>query len=261
MAKGLSQWQQWVNELWRASPLLKQGFVDKTGSPMRIRLSGTWLFGGTVTIALLIWNWKLLVATGAGVLVMLATYMIQGWNWHQVRSRLNQSLGGANRQVAIAVGTGGLATLGSYMAVSIWLESPSPWLATAAIAQGIMTFATLILLLWQGLNHQVSSEATHLNARVMNLTDSDPLKRLIAVRQITKSLPMTPLAERRAIADYFRLMLSRETESLVRDAVLDGLQAIEPGKQLGVGMEPLAVPPLKKRTPVKVRPRVYEYEE
>ncbi len=261
MAKGFSQWQQRVNGLWGGYPLLKQRFVDKTRSPIRIRLNSTWLLGGTVTIALLIWNWKLFVATGAGVLVMLASYMLQGWDWHQLRSRLNQSLVGANRQVAIAVGTGGLATLGSYMAVSVWIESPSPWFATAVIAQGMMTLGILILLVWQGLNRQVTSEATHLNAGVMNLTDSDPLKRLIAVRQITKSLPITPISERRAIADYFRLMLTRETEPLVRDAVLDGLQAVDPSKQLGVGMEPLAVPPLKKRTPVKVRPRVYEYND
>jgi hypothetical protein len=93
---------------------------------------------------------------------------------------------------------------------------------------------------------------------VTNLTDADPLKRLIAVRQLTGlaagyRLDRTDL---NATLDYFRLMLSREPEPLVRDAILDGLQALDTSKQLAQGAPPVSMPAAKKRSAAKAFKRI-----
>lgn len=192
---------------------------------------------------------------------MWGVYALQGCDWAEIRSLRRQFFNGANRQIAIAVGTGGLASFGTYLAVSIWLATDNPWLATGAILQATVTIATLALVGWQFFKSKTAASETRIDELLMHLTATDPLKRLIAVRQITGFIKTAPIAEKRAIADYFRLMLPRETEAIVRDAILDGLQVTQPAHQLGVGVAPLSIPQLKKRTAERVPTGIYEGEE
>lgn len=261
MAQASSQWQQLVNLIQGLNSHQWHQGVLKQVSPQKLRGSRSWVWGLTVAIALLIWNWKLLIATSAGVLVMWGVYSMQGWDWQVVRSNLRRFLRSSNRQIAIAVCTGGIATVSSYMAVAIWAQSENHWLATGAILQGVATIATLMLVVWQMITPKASTDEVSFNELLINLTDTDPLKRLIAVRQITRLMKTTAIADPATISDYFRFMLGREREPMVREALLDGLQAVEKPQQLGKGPEPLAVATVKKRTAVKVRRPIYEYEE
>jgi hypothetical protein len=131
-------------------------------------------------------EWKLLLATGAGVLVMLMVYLMQEWDWQRYWSSLRRYFTGSNQQLTLAVGSGGIATLSTYMAVSIWIDSDSSWIATGAILQGFGTLATLILLVWQILSRQAGRNAVNRDQMLHDLTDGDPLKRLLAVRQLTR---------------------------------------------------------------------------
>ncbi len=217
-----------------------------------------WLFALAGIVALWMWNGKLLMATSTGVLVMLAVYSLQARKWQRLRSQLSHVLSGSNRQMTLAVSSGGFATLSTYIAVSLWMESENHWLATAAILQGLGTMATLSLLVWHVCNRQSSRDERHFDNLVADLTHADSLKRLIAVRQLTR----LAIAERsdgsqqRAALDYFRLMLSREAEPLVRDALLDGLQALDAPNQLGTGAEPLSIPLPRQSAAAKARQRI-----
>ncbi|MCU0518014.1 MAG: hypothetical protein MUC60_14345 [Oscillatoria sp. Prado101] len=257
MAQALSRWQQLINVIQEKSlPEFKIAAFQKF-SRHRFRGLGGWLLGLTALVALLLWNWKLLVATGTGVLVMLGVYTVL-WNWKIIQLELRQFFRGANSHLAAAAATGSVAILSTYMAETIWEHSENHWIAAGAILQGLGTMAILVLLAAHMISGQASRDEASFNALVTNLTDADPLKRLIAVRQLT-GLAASHRLDRTDLGvtlDCLRLMLSRETETLVREAILDGLQALDMAKQLPQGAPPLSVAVAKKRSAAKAFKRI-----
>lgn len=102
-----------------------------------------------------------------------------------------------------------------------------------------------------------------------NLSATNPLKRLIAVRSLLHEtlssedpqvpyLPGTQVSQRSHLVDCFRLMLVRETEPLVRVALIEGLKALQPKPQLPKGQP--AMQPLKPQTSSQGQ-RIVEYIE
>lgn len=173
------------------------------------------------------WNWQLLLATGVGIAIMLLVYFLQQGDWQKRWSDLGKLFTGANRQLAVAVGSGGLATLGSYMAISVWIDSDSGWIAAGAILQGLGILAIIILLVGQLMARSTPEFTSDLDRLLEQLTDIHPLRRLIAVRQLTREFTTARWErDRRTIADCLALMLTRETEPAVKHAVLDGLQVM-----------------------------------
>ena len=179
------------------------------------------------------WNSQLLFSTGLGIAAMMLAYRGQSWDWQLLRSLVEQFWEGPNRRFVLAVGTGGIATLGAYMSLAIWADSESHWMALSLILQNFGTIAIAGLLLRQALSLGASKGEVALDRILADLTDPDPVKRLIAVRQMTDlvnkggfgavSSVKSSIARSRA-AECFRLMLSREPEALVRNALIEGLQ-------------------------------------
>lgn len=179
------------------------------------------------------WNSELLFSTGLGIAAMMLVYRGQSWDWQLLRSKGEQFWQGPNRRFVLAVGTGGIATLGAYMSLGIWADSESHWMALSVILQNLGTIAIAGLLLRQGLSRRAAKDEVALDRILADLTDADPVKRLIAVRQMTDlvnqggfgpvSSVKSSIARSRA-AECFRLMLSREPEAVVRNALLEGLQ-------------------------------------
>lgn len=179
------------------------------------------------------WNSQLLFSTGLGIAAMMLVYRRQSWDWQLLRSKSEQFWEGPNRRFVLAVGTGGIATLVAYMSLAIWADSESHWMALSLILQNIGTIAIAGLLLRQALSLGASKDEVALDRILADLTDADPVKRLIAVRQMTDlvnkggfgpvSSVKSSIARSRA-AECFRLMLSREPEAVVRNALLEGLQ-------------------------------------
>lgn len=259
MAQASTQKQQLINLIQGLSrPKYKlKGF--KQLSTRRLTKSGAPLTVLAVIVALLIWNWKLLLATGSGVLVMLGVYLMQQFDWKKFpRSDFRKFFTSPTGQLTLAVGSGGLATFSSYLAISIWMDSDSAWIAGGAIVQGLGTMAVLVLLVWQTMERQTSRDESKLNQLVTSLIDADPLSRLIAVRQLTHLVSRDPFyqSHRQTTVDYFRLMLNSEKEPVVREAVLEGLQALDYPKPLDLGAKPLSIPAGKKRTAVKAPQRI-----
>ncbi|GAC1469339.1 MAG: hypothetical protein NVS2B14_04020 [Chamaesiphon sp.] len=229
VAKASSGWQQLVNPIQGSSQAQLKLRVLKPSSLNRFRKSGGWLLALTFVLAMVFWHWKLLLAASVGVLVMLPISLMQEWNWQIYWSSLRQFLKGSNQQLTLAIGSGAIAALSSYMAISIWIDSDSPWIAASAILQGFGTLATLILLVWQIMSRQMNRDEAKLNGILTELTDGNPLKRLIAVRQLTHLVTSDLLEQNKQyqIADYLSLMLNQEQEAIVRNAVRDGLHALE----------------------------------
>jgi hypothetical protein len=183
----------------------------------------------TVVVAMLFWNWKLLLSLVVGIGVMLFTYTLQPWNWQLRWSEIQKFLNGPNRQLVLAVSSGGIATVSTYMAAAIWVDSHSPWIATAAIVQGLGTLLTLVLLLWQIVSRYTNQEADLFEKLLLNLTEKDPLKRLIAVRQLTKFIsrqPVNPALQQEGI-QCLQLLLTKEEEAIIRDAAFESLQTLD----------------------------------
>jgi hypothetical protein len=242
-----SQWRQFVRSLqtsfksidWRA---LLQSF-------QRFRGPGGWLSGLTILVIFLLWNWLLVLSTGVGLTTMLLVYRLQqnrwqiGWNWQRLGNRSNQ-------QLTLTVVGGGIATLGTYMASMVWIKSDDPWLATGTVLQGLGMLSTLLLLLWQMLNRS-SIQETDYHQMLARLDQPDPLKRLIAIRQVTYWANCSTVSDQTIaqlskdvvkahLADCFRLMLSQETEPTICTALLDGLQLLSRPNLEPTG-EPIAI--------------------
>ena len=192
-------------------------------------------------LALLIWSWQFVLSIALGLAVLIWVYLAR-LGWWQLPKRVDwrRLWSQANRSLTIASISGILMTGSSYLAIGIWRETNRSWLATGVIVEGLLTLAVLGLLLWQRFDRPVRLEekGDRLTNRFANeltdLADPDPLKRLVAIRQLTHAfqkqafqtqaaeLPMTAAH----LADCFRLMLNRETEPLVCSALLEGLNRL-----------------------------------
>lgn len=254
----MAQASSWLQQLLKSIGKLLLVVVNRSFKlpfSYRFRASGGWLVVLLGIIAMLFWNWKLLLATGAGVSVMALVYLMQEWDWQLHLANLRRLVAGSNRQLALAVTSGGMATLTSYMAVSVWIDSDSAWISAGAILQGFGTLATFILLIWQLLYSQTSQEQARGEQMLNELTDADPVKRLLAVRQLVHwgNNQGLPPSRRRVVADCFRLMLSHEQESIIREAVLEGLNVLDSNQSLGKSAQPFQTPIALKKSPEQVR--------
>jgi len=172
---------------------------------------------------MILWNWKLVLATVAGVGLMVLVYLVQGWNWQVHWYHWRRFFTGSNGQLGIAVGSGGIGALSTYIAASIWADSENRWLATSTILQGFGTLIIILLLLWHILTIRANRNEYQFEELLQDLTAQEPLKRLIAVRQLTHLVNNSGLS-RHELLEYFRLMLSQEQEPVIREAVLHSLQ-------------------------------------
>lgn len=243
MVKASSFWQQLINQdlNWSLPEF-------KTGSPRQRTFKpfsgpGGMLTFLTIVVAMLLWNWKLLLALLLGVGVMLLVYSMQEWDWQSRWSEIYKFFNSPNRRLALAVSSGGIATLTTYMAAAIWVDSNSPWIAAGTIVQGLGTLLTLILLVWQIVNFYGNREEDHFDRLLLDLTAQDPLKRLIAIRQLTKFITRRKIDHRvqQDAIQCLQLLLSREEEAVIREAAFDSLQALDHLQVVSSPMTPLGL--------------------
>lgn len=189
---------------------------------------GGGLLSMTIAIALLLWNWPLVLATTIGILVMLLIYAVPAWDWQTPWLRLCKLWQSIDQRLVLAVLGGTVTTFGIYLMVAIGSAVTSSWLALGFLLEGLGILAILGILIWQGMQQQTHRQAAHLDRLLDSLTDDNALRRLVAVRQMTQWVTARQIAEadRSHFTDYLRLLLHRESEPVVRDAALEGLQAL-----------------------------------
>ncbi|MBD0340279.1 MAG: hypothetical protein ICV61_05095, partial [Microcoleus sp. Co-bin12] len=105
----------------------------------RLTRSKGWLAAFTLAAVWGWWNSQLLFSTGLGIAAMMLAYRGQSWDWQLLRSLVEQFWESPNRRFVLAVGTGGIATLGAYMSLAIWADSESHWMALSLILQNFGT--------------------------------------------------------------------------------------------------------------------------
>ncbi|MDY6938322.1 MAG: hypothetical protein SWY16_11700 [Cyanobacteriota bacterium] len=255
MGQALSEWRQFLNWIQRESRVRLKSAACKLPSPARLKESQGWLFGMGVLIMVL-WNPQLTVSLGMGVLAMFVSYSIGRWNWHPIRQLANELFSSANRQLTIAIVCGILAALGTYLVLALWMGMESHALALAVILQGMATLAILAVLLRAELvrgSRENSLGFENFDGYLDRLADVDPLCRTIAVRQLIRALNENRLdrSQQQTIAESFRLMLRREPEPIVRNAILEGLTALGEFKPLSAGIPEIAIPAPPTRSSIK----------
>ncbi len=249
MIKASSYWQQIIN-IFPVRVLVE----SKSRSPKQLNLKRFQGPGGalgilTIVIAMWLWNWKLLLASSIAVGTMMLVYSMQEWNWQQFWYEVRKFAGSPNRRLALAVVSGGIAAVSTYMAFSIWVDSDSRWIAFGAILQGLGTLLILILLVWQIIALYGDQEDEYIEQLLIQLTDSNPLKRLIAVRRLDKVVRNDHINSvvKKNVAQHLGLLLSQESETVIQEAVLDSLQTLEKLPKL---------PPLKAKKVVSLKVKV-----
>lgn len=206
----------------KVSPMRRQRNSRQTSM-----LSSRWLWGGSLITVMLIWNWQLLFATlaGIGVLVLLSRFPIDRWSlyWQKWQQQINLP----QRRLLIAVIGSGIAGIGTYWGVNLWQELNNPWLASGAIAQGVLL---TILLAFQSSKLFTTSPSPHPFSEMLgDLTAENPLKRLMAIRELTQLAIRGNLHadQLKQVNEYFSLLFSVETKPIVRQGLLESMQTLQ----------------------------------
>ena len=258
MAKASSRWQQLTHVVQASLAELQLG-AESPLSLQRFSNANGWAFLLPLALLLLFLHWKLLLAVLLGALTMAVVYLWQEQNWQPQWAQLLRRISTANQRVLIAVGSGSLATFSSYLAIAIWSETNSPWVATGALLQGLGTFITLLLVSSRVLQPTSSNEVSSFEQILTDLTHSDRVKRLIAIRQLQRLATVNildPLQQKTAV-DCLRLLASREREPILRAAIFDSLQAVDQTQQLPPAQQqPFNPAAARRRTPIRVQPSI-----
>jgi hypothetical protein len=203
------------------------------------RRSGSFA-AGLGSLFLLLWNAKLVFSTGAGMGTMMLLYLFQDeqWRkekWPQLNGQLQQQLEGLNRPFLWSAIGGTGAAFFSYLALAAWAETDDHWLATGILLQGLLTVGVLGLGIrqwWMQDKIAENVEAIEFSHWVEKLSHEDPVSRLLAVRQLSTIAQSGSLTQQKEILDYFQLMLDRESEELIREAIWQGLEPLAPNLNL-----------------------------
>lgn len=193
-------------------------------------LTSVWFWGLLLAAIMLLWNWELLLATltGMGVLILLFRFPIDRWGmyWRQWETRVNAS----HKRLLLALAGSSFAGIAVYWGLNLWTQIENHWLAGGAIGQGVLI--TLLLCL------QVSKLVTdsgetptgdRFSQRIEELTAEHPLKRLLAIQDLTQLAIKGRLQSEqlKQISEYFSLLFKVETEPMIRQGLLESMQTLQ----------------------------------
>ncbi|GBO54078.1 hypothetical protein APA_2026 [Pseudanabaena sp. lw0831] len=210
-----SQAQQLMRSLWR-------GLAREQGLPV-------WALLAIFLVMLLLWNWQLIAATSAGIFAMIAVYMMQDWNWNAILWRIQKFLQSPYRLLPLSVASGTVTVFLTYMVLAVWSDQENHWLASANILQLGATLGILVLLVRQAFRQWLKRQQDNFDQLIAQLAVNDDLARLIAIKQINQYVQdnQLPVAQERAIVDYCQILLNRETETTMREAIFETLESLQ----------------------------------
>ena len=205
-----------MRSLWR-------GLAREQGLPV-------WALLAIFLVMLLLWNWQLIAATSAGIFAMTAVYMMQDWNWNVILWRIQKFLQSPYRHLPLSVASGTVTVFLTYTVLAVWSNQENHWLACASILQLVGTLGAFAMLLRQSFQQWLQRQQNNFDQLISQLTAKDDLARLMAIKHINQYVQdnYLPAAQEEAIADYCQLLLSRETESTMREALFATLESLAP---------------------------------
>jgi hypothetical protein len=215
-----SQSHSQSQQLWRS---LFRGISREQGLPV-------WALLTLFLVMLLVWNWQLIAATSAGIAAMIALYILQDWNWNVILWRVQKFLQSPYRHLPLSVASGAVTVFLTYTILTLWSTQENHWLASANILQLGVTLGVFVLLVRQAFGQWLQRQQDDFDQLITQLTVNDDLARLIAIKQITQYIQANrlPAVQERAIADCCYLLLNRETEVTMREAIFETLEALQP---------------------------------
>lgn len=189
-----------------------------------------WILLLVFGVMLLFWNWQLIAATIAGILVMVAMYATQDSNWNLLLWRIHRFSQSPYRHLTLSVASGTLTVMLTYTVLALWSTQENHWLACASILQLVGTLGAFAMLLRQSFQQWLQRQQNNFDQLISQLTAKDDLARLMAIKHINQYVKdnYLPAAQEEAIADYCQLLLSRETESTMREALFATLESLAP---------------------------------
>lgn len=183
-----------------------------------------WFVAVAATLLLMVWNGSLLFALAIGLGTVLVVRRLQA---SDVKIAISKGLGlvFSHASVMVAVGCGLVSVVASYLTLLIWQDTNSLSLACAILLQGLALITVLAILLWQMIKPRSVGRNLTLEDWVAHLATDSPLKRLMAIRNISHQIQSASLqsAQAQEISEYFQLLLQQESEPMIRHAILDGL--------------------------------------
>lgn len=218
---------------------LKSSTIDRNSTlssrqKSRIIRQGSIILG---VMSLWWWNWQLLLSSAIAISLMWLTYKVPSKQWRKLwQTGSNLVTRHHHRKLVFAVGSGSLGGFVTYMISAIWLDTENHWLATGSILQGLATVAVLMMVGWQVSRESGLGRAEPFHDRssfqfdryLQDLTATESLKRLIAIRQLTNLVKKKALEreQKLQLIEYFHFMLSRPQELMIQEALLDGLEVL-----------------------------------
>ena len=192
------------------------------------------------------WNGQLLLATTVGIGMMWLTYKISNKRYRKLWQAGINWLTGHNRRLLLAVGSGSLGGFFTYMVAATWSNTENHWLATGSILQSLGTFMTLILLGWQINRHNGDRILVKFDRLLEDLTATDNLKRLIAIRQLTNLAYRNDLTreQKLQLVEYFQFMLAQPQDLAIQEALLDSFDILGISSPSSIS-SPTIVTPIK----------------
>lgn len=177
------------------------------------------------TLILIIGNLKLLFATVSGLGIMFVVYKWDELNWQKYWLKYIKLLQGSEKRLTLAVSSGGVIAVTTYMTAVIWTDAENRWLATGTILQGLISVTTLALLTWQVFEQKSSQNKSEFEYFLTDLSANSPLKRLRAVRYFNNLIKHNKLdsTQKQQIEEYFILMFKIESEEIICKALQENV--------------------------------------
>lgn len=235
--------QQWGQQAF--VKVVKQDAAYSPGQP-----SQSLALGGLAVVTLGILNWRLLLAIAVGILTTVWANRIQARNGQLLAAVRHEFLQQVNHP-RLTWAIGGAAAFSTYLAAAIW-QGHQPGIAIGVLSQGLAILGILLLL-----TERRSSQAPEISCDrlLSHLTSTDPLKRLLAVRQLGQRFEQAQLntVQTQILGESLRLMLRQEPEVIVRNAIRDELQFLVDSGWL----EPCPMPlPTQTLSPLEGQPQL-----
>ena len=153
-----------------------------------------YLLISTMTTFMLAWNWKLICAILIGIILMIFIQKAQNKSFQNIVLNWYKFLNSPKGKLA-------LPNIGNY------------WLASELIFQDLGIFIILIILVPQLFDLLEKKQNIQYKELISQLSELNPLKRLIAVQDVSQLLEKKQLNinQEKEVLEYFKFMLKSRT--------------------------------------------------
>lgn len=256
MAQASLQWREQIRQVYTSVEDLRK-LQHQALRSLRHSKNGVI---GLMTMGLVVWNAHLVLAAIAGVASAVVLYRVQAGQMQLPVKLWRRLWSPKNRPLTLAIAGGSTALLTTYGWLEVGTGAGNPVLAFALVLQG----AGLVVLAMQSTTQAAepapeSRDRTtrdrttrdrttreDLNRLMAGLSSPNPMRRLMAIRQTTRwglyqtnASPSLVQATRSDLLDCFRWMLQRESDPILREALVEGIQQLGGDRQLSAGTAPL----------------------